>query len=466
MTQSSTELTVQKLENWNADKSVNPPIMRRGIMGKASDGSWYNISVDTDGNLQTEIAGVVDDNNSTATVLDPSGVNVFTGTSTEILNYGIVFVNVSTDVASATDGLSIQQSSDGTNWDHSDKYTVPAGGNKNYSINPFAKYVRVVYTNGGTIQGHFRLQTVLKGNSKPSSHRIQDPIIDDDDAELVTSVLKAKANGGGYVNIEATASNNLRVTDAESGLSVAKGDVTGHSFIHKFGAAPNFDVENGFVTVWDGAEDGAVWELMNYVYSTSAAIDSISSTNDGDTQDVEIQGLDANYDLVIQTITLTGNTRKALTTDLIRVFRVKNVNSSNFAGHVIVYENDTTGDDPGVPDDSSLIRSVVHPENNQTEMAVFTVPDGYTGYMRSWYASTAGAKRDSSHTIKILARPFGQVFQLKHKANIDVTGTSYIQHEYVEPEVFAAKTDIEMQMDTDIDAAGVAGGFDIVLVAN
>ena len=69
--------------------------------------------------------------------------------------------------------------------------------------------------------------------------------IDDDDAELVTSVLKAKANGGGYVNIQATASENLRVTDAESGLAIAKGDVTGTSFVHKFGATPDFDAADG-----------------------------------------------------------------------------------------------------------------------------------------------------------------------------------------------------------------------------
>jgi hypothetical protein len=467
MAKTSTELTIQKLENDIADKSVSPYVIRRGLIGKASDGTYYNIVATTDGELKTVAGGHISTANSTTTVLDPAGVNAFTGTAEDITDVSAIVIHVKASHASATDGLSVQWSPDGTNWDGTDDFTVPAASGKTYSFQPAAQYIRVVYTNGGTLQTYFRLQTIFKHtNIKPSSHRIADAIIDDDDAELVTSVLKAKANGGGFVNIEATASNNLRVTDAESGLSIAKGDVTDHSFIHKFGAAPDFDVGDGFVTVWDGAEDDVAWMLMNYVYSSTAAIDSISSTDDGDTQDVEIQGLDANYDLVIQTVTLTGNTRKALDTDLIRIFRIKNVDSSNFAGHVIVYENDTTGDDPGVPDDSNLIRAVVQPDNNQTEMAVFTIPDGYTGYMRSWYASTAGAKRDSQHTIKILARPFGQVFQLKHKANISVTGNSYIQHRYEEPEKFSAKTDIEMQMDTDTDIAGVAGGFDIVLVAD
>ena len=250
------------------------------------------------------------------------------------------------------------------------------------------------------------------------------------------------------------------------GLEVAKSNRQGHSFIHKFGAAPDFDIADGFVTVWDAAEDDTAWELMQYVYSTTDAIDSVSSTDAGDTVDVEIQGLDGNYDLVTQTITLNGQTRVALTTDLIRVFRVKNVGATDLAGHVIVYENDTTVVVPGVPDDPNLIRAVVHPENNQTEMAIYTIPAGYTGYMRSWYCSTAGAKRDSGHTMLLFARPFGQVFQLKHKSNIEVSGTSQTQHEYVEPEKFEEKTDIEIRMDTDQDIAGVAAGFDIVLVKN
>ena len=117
-----------------------------------------------------------------------------------------------------------------------------------------------------------------------------------------------------------------------------------------------------------------------------------------------------------------------------------------------------------MPDDSKKIRAIVQTGNNQTLMAVYTVPNGYTGYMRDWYSSTAGAKKLSSHSIRVLARPFGQVFQLKHLANITVAGTGYIKHNYIEPEVFAAKTDIMIEVDTDQDAAGVAAGFDIVLV--
>ena len=106
-----------------------------------------------------------------------------------------------------------------------------------------------------------------------------------------------------------------------NGLDIAKGNVTGHTYYHKFGLAPDFDTEDNAVDVWDGANDG-LHNLMTHTYSTTADIDSLSSSNNGDTQTIVVEGLDTNWNYVTQTLTLTGNTRKALSTDLIRVFRV------------------------------------------------------------------------------------------------------------------------------------------------
>ena len=149
--------------------------------------------------------GTVSADNSTSTPLaaDTGGVDhIFTGTSVEILGSGIIFVNIATDVASATDGLMIEQSSDGVNWDHDDVYTVPAGAAKNYSINPYAQYLRVTYTNGIVAQGYFRLQTIYKPNSLASSHRIQDSIQDEDDATLNKSVLSGESSlDGNFDNV-------------------------------------------------------------------------------------------------------------------------------------------------------------------------------------------------------------------------------------------------------------------------
>ena len=150
-------------------------------------------------------------------------------------------------------------------------------------------------------------------------------------ASPVEAALKAVKDNGILTFIGASNSGNLKTTNAESGLAIAMGDVQGSSFIHKFGKAGSFGPSDGFVTLWDGADDTDL-DAMVYTYSATAIIDSISSSSTSDTQNIEVQGLDADYNLTIQTVALTGQTRKALTTNLIRVFRLKNVGSVNLVG--------------------------------------------------------------------------------------------------------------------------------------
>lgn len=157
----------------------------------------------------------IDTLNSTTTPLGILGV--FTGQWVNIVQYGIIYINVYSDVASATDGLLIEQSSDGVNADHDDAYTVPAGSGKTYSINPYAKYMRIDYTNGAVAQTEFRLQVIAKQDGLPSSHRIQDAIVSDDDAQLVKSVLTGQDPSDNFINFRATRKGNFKVSIDEYG---------------------------------------------------------------------------------------------------------------------------------------------------------------------------------------------------------------------------------------------------------
>jgi|GEM_PF-827624 len=388
----------------------------------------------------------------------------FTGISEEITNYAVMFINVYSDVASATDGLCIQFSTDNVNWDISECYTIAADTYKTFSIQCATKYFRISYKNGGTEQTSFRLQTKLcTKNALDSSHRIADSISDQDDATLNKAVLTAQQPNTNFINVGATPSGNLKVTDAENTLAIAKGDVVGASNVNKWGNAPDFDDGDGEVYIWDAAEDGTPWEQMVYTFSTGADIDSISSTSASDTQEVTIQGLDVNWEEVIQTVTLNGQTRVALTTPLIRCYRAYNSNSTELVGHVIIYENDTTTG--GVPDDNTLIRAVIDPTNQQTEMAIYTIPAGKTGYLLGGYCSTAGAKRDTSYIINFKTRLFEKVFRTQQKVSINDSATSFLPFTYPIPQVLPEKTDIIVtaQMATSTDGS-VSAGFSIVLI--
>lgn len=259
---------------------------------------------------------------------------------------------------------------------------------------------------------------------------------------------------------------NSIVQISGEGLTLAQGEATGKSFIHKFGSAPDFDTGDGTIDIWDGANDAGL-NAMQYTYSTTADIDTLSSSNVGDTVDIEVQGLDANYDLSTETVTLTGQTKVTLTTPLIRVFRLKNVGSSDLLGSVYCYVDGTIT--TGIPDTATDVRAIIDNGNNQTLMAIYTVPAGKTAYMRGFYGATAGASRDTNIVLDLKARPFGQVFQLKHRSAISSTATSILKYDYVEPQPFSEKTDIVMRAtitESAITGASISAGFDLVLVDN
>ncbi|MBT8342937.1 MAG: hypothetical protein KJP07_23255 [Desulfatitalea sp.] len=136
--------------------------------------------------------GYIDLNNSTAT---PLGAGLtFTGEWLDITEFGVAYINIYADVASATDGLAVQQSSDAVNPDHDDIYSISAGSAKNFAVNPHSQYMRIVYTNGANPQTAFRLQLKLNSYGLASSHRVKDDLTTDDDARLVKSIMMTKAN--------------------------------------------------------------------------------------------------------------------------------------------------------------------------------------------------------------------------------------------------------------------------------
>jgi len=149
--------------------------------------------------------------NSTSALLLAN--QTFTGASEDVLQYGVINVAVRSDVPSATDGLKFLFSADNTNFYSSDDYTILAGKFKTYSFAPVARYFKIQYTNGTSNQSQFLLQTIYKQvYVKPSSHRLQDDLSPQDDAEVVQSVMVAKLPSGNFQNVRTTVEGNL-VTD-------------------------------------------------------------------------------------------------------------------------------------------------------------------------------------------------------------------------------------------------------------
>lgn len=236
-TNSNFYIKIDGLEDLLTEIKVNQTNTTQQV--KITDGTDIAdvISADSYKGLVTVNPSHISTLNSSTTPL--AGGATFTGVAEDLTNYSDVLVAVKASHASAADGLKIQFSIDGTNWDVEDAYTIPAGVGKTFSAQICGKYFRIVYTNGSTLQTYFRLQVIAKANySKPSSHRIADIVSAQDDAELVKSQIIAQKPNGDMVNINSTTGGNLKISleEVESGVTLTT--ATSNEYLDAFTNVP------------------------------------------------------------------------------------------------------------------------------------------------------------------------------------------------------------------------------------
>ena len=414
------------------------------------------------------------DNSTESTLL----ANIeFIGEWIDILQFSVIVVAVKSNVGSATDGLVVEFGPDGVTVVNDDKYTIPASKGKTFSFQPSGRYMRVRYTNGGVDQTSFSLETQLKSDYvKSSSHRIQDSIIDDDDAELVKAVITGKNPAGTFVNFQATTAGNFKTSieelensissnsntqlnvtpfsadGVEGGLSkdfylaVAMGQIAGHSIMSKFGQ--NDDIGTGaYEDIWDGGG------TYNYPADGTAPITKLVGHDAADTEPIEVQGLDIDGVLTIQTKTLTGLTTVTLDIPLWRVFRLKNVGTSDLVGDVCAINDGDTVD-----------YACIDNGNNQTLMTLYTIPVGKTGYLMQGTNSIIGTNRGYSISGKLWMKPFGLVFQLKKTFGLNSDGSGFMVMPFPLPGKIPAKTDIRVSAISSAAGGGLNTTFEILLV--
>ena len=220
------------------------------------------------------------------------------------------------------------------------------------------------------------------------------------------------------------------------GLSVQKGLVQNFSGISKFGL--NTAVGTSFETIWDGNN--------TYSYPSSAGTaTATSSDTDDNTGTVEIQGLDSNYDLATETLTIGGS---AGSTNFIRVFRaiMKTANTGNAnVGTISITV-------------SSTIVAQIRPTYGQTLMCVYTVPRKYNAYLLQL---DVGSSKDLENEIRFITKDISNGNVWSTKSFITTRG-GFIEKNYAVPIVITEKTDIELIAKSSATSA-ISGGFELIL---
>lgn len=449
------------------------------------------LEINADGSITATLLNKVCTNNSTTAQLLADGV--FTGAAGAMNGYASILITVYTDVASATDGLSIQFShtADPYDWHESDAYTIAAGAYKTFTLQPVDAYFRVVYTNGGSDTSELHINVQLHSVApKASSHRMEDDISGQDDAQLVKSIIAAERSSpaGVYTNIQATNGGNLKISVEEfdaalvngdgfqivsnlpAALEIPEGEITGHYAVNKFGRCTNADAADP-TDIWDRANatnDQAIW-----LAPTAARVHAIASTSDNDgktgapsstgARTVQVYGLKT-WDLAetSEVVTLDGTTAVNTANSYVIIHRIK-VLTSGASGPNIGTITATAATD-------ATVTAQIQPLEGQTQMAIYGIPSTQKAFMTGFYGSL---ERDSptgaSALLKLIwcfdVENQPTVFQVKHTVTI-TSGQPSHRHEYNPYNGFTGPGIFKLQVNSDGNDTLADGGFDLILVDN
>ena len=228
-------------------------------------------------------------------------------------------------------------------------------------------------------------------------------------------------------------------------LQVSRNQIPYHKRVFKFGFNP--DINGTEETVWD------VGGL--YVYPSSA-IAMTATTTAGTASDdngvlVTIEGLDADYNEVSEEVTLAGAGTATTTQTFLRVYRAFVSGSQEPTGTINITNGGTTY--------ARITLGV-----NQTLMALWTVPAGYTAYINHINIASGTSNINQYITASFISREINKVFRTQLKQSIGRNGVADFVIEYPLP--FEEKTDLEVRAVSSGTNNLVSADFEILYIKN
>jgi hypothetical protein len=254
---------------------------------------------------------------------------------------------------------------------------------------------------------------------------------------------------GTFVN--AAPGSPLPVSEQLASAAIADGLVAGTKSIYKFGF--NSDINGTEETVWS---NGGI-----YVYPTTAARMYVNSTSANDTaggtgvRSIRVFGLDANYNEVSEDLAMTGQSQTLTANTYIRVYRAYALTAGSLgtAAGTIYIANGAGLNGSFIPTGSILANLGT---DNQTQLALWTVPAGYTFHLSQVDFTAAVSLANTYMTTKLRVREFGGVFRTLF-VNVLQSGT-YVTNIKI-PLPLPEKTDIECRASSSGNNNPVSASF-------
>ena len=226
-------------------------------------------------------------------------------------------------------------------------------------------------------------------------------------------------------------------------LQVSRNQIYGHSLVNIFGF-------NALITSSNAPTTAPIpmWENATaYTFPSSAATLTIASTSasDNTSASVLITGLDANYNVISETIALNGTATVTSVNSYLRVNGVSLVSTGT---------SQVTNIGTITFKQSTNIVAQINPKVGKNQNSIYTVPNGYTFYLEI-------AEVNSDNTLGSGNGMYYNVQQTTNNVqqNLLTQGFSsvYVIDRHFAPIPFAQKTDIQWQIATTSSSAILVG---------
>jgi len=238
-------------------------------------------------------------------------------------------------------------------------------------------------------------------------------------------------------------------------LQVSRGQIPYHAPQNIFAYGTTPATAGVFRTVWENMS------TTDYVFPTSASTMTLVSTVNTDTATITISGLDANYNILTENLVLNGTTNVTTVNSYFRinVIYVSTGSATNPTGVITLSVSSTVYAQINTQVVNGVTTSI-----GTSQMAVFTVPTGYTfyGWRYGAYSSFNGNTANYT-TYRALTNLSSGVQRVIVQTPFNTTYE--VQRHYPFP--YAAGTDLRFQVASSVaTAAAVSVNIGGVLILN
>jgi len=237
----------------------------------------------------------------------------------------------------------------------------------------------------------------------------------------------------------------------EPKLEIAKGNYTNHSHIYQIGF--NSNVAGDFETLWTlgGTYPTDQIATANALHiSSSANEDTVEGVG---ARTITIEGLDANYNVVTETLSMQGKIAVSSSNSFIAINKafIATGGAAEQSGSIRINASGSA---------TNIVVGIIDSNHKQLTQAHYTIPAGHKAYLQN---VNCGVGNNISSSFALYQKPSGSVYR---SVTFDTTfgdPTSTNVNSAIE---FDEKTELDLRAKGDVSNGLASGQFSLILVSS